>query len=41
MDDRHAFFWCSFLIFVGVVFIYNRLNGNLPNYCAYKEFASY
>ena len=42
MDDRHAFFWCSFLIFVGVVFIYNRLNGNLPNIIALiKEFASY
>ena len=22
MDDRHAFFWCSLLIFIGVVFIY-------------------
>ena len=31
MDDRHAFFWCSLLIFIGVVFIYNRLKGNLPN----------
>lgn len=31
MDDRHAYFWCLLLIFIGGVFIYNRLNGNMPN----------
>lgn len=31
LNDRHAYYWCSFLIFLGSAFIYNRLKGNLPN----------
>lgn len=31
LDDRHAYYWYSFLIFLGSAFIYNRLKGNMPN----------
>lgn len=31
LNDRHAYYWYSFLIFLGSAFIYNRLKGNLPN----------
>ena len=42
MENRIQRLRCNILILVGIVFIYNRLNGNLPNIIELiKEFASY
>lgn len=42
MENRIQHLRCNILILVGIVFIYNRLNGNLPNIIELiKEFSSY
>lgn len=41
-SDSLSYSLCYLIITAGIIFIYNRLNGNLPNIIELiKEFASY
>ena len=42
MSNKFEYLMDAFFVTIGIIFIYNRLNGNLPNIIALiKEFASY
>ncbi|MEE0185238.1 MAG: hypothetical protein U0I40_02170 [Oscillospiraceae bacterium] len=41
-DDSFEYSMCMLLIVIGIIFIYNRLRGNLPNIIILiKEFSTY
>ena len=42
MSNKFEYLMDAFFVTIGIIFIYNRLNGNLPNIIELiKEFASY